>query len=197
MRISFVYTFNNGGEKLAHAVKPNISLDDQLTYYLTHPIESKQGQMIGTFQIGLSLKKLENRMYELRRDILLVTLGVFCMGMLVTLILARVLLRPIEKLAAATESVTKGELGHLVDIRSRDEIGDLAKGFNQMILQLKESRDNLERNVEDRTRQLAANIKELSQARMSTLRMLEDLEAAKEGTGDGQSWNGVHQGDIK
>ncbi len=99
--------------------------------------------------------------------------------MLLTLILARVLLRPIEKLAAATESVARGELAHIVDIRSRDEIGDLARGFNQMILQLKESRNNLERNVEERTRQLAENIRELSQARTSTLSMLEDLQAAK------------------
>jgi signal transduction histidine kinase len=171
--------FDNRGEKLAHAVKVGNPLDDQLTYYITHSIESKEGQRIGTLQIGFSLQKLENRMYELRRDILLVTLGVFCIGMLLTLILARVLLRPIEKLAAATESVARGELAHIVDIRSRDEIGDLARGFNQMILQLKESRNNLERNVEERTRQLAENIRELSQARTSTLSMLEDLQAAK------------------
>jgi signal transduction histidine kinase len=170
---------DNGGEKLAHAVKAGIFLDDQLAYYITHPIESKEGQMIGTLQIGLSLQKLENRMYELRRDILLVTLGVFGVGILLTLILTRVLLRPIEKLAAATERVARGELAPMVDIRSRDEIGDLARGFNQMILQLKESRTNLERKVEERTRQLAEYIKELNQARTSTLRMLDDLQTAK------------------
>jgi len=67
----------------------------------------------------------------------------------------------------------------MVDIRSRDEIGDLARGFNQMILQLKESRTDLERKVDERTRQLAENIRELNQARTSTLRMLEDLQTAK------------------
>lgn len=170
---------DKGGEKLAHAVKPGVSLDNQFTYYVTHPIESKEGQRIGTFQIGFSLQKLENRMYELRRDILLVTLGMFGVGILLTFILARVLLLPIEKLAAATERIARGELAHMVDIRSRDEIGDLARGFNQMILQLKESRTNLERKVEERTHQLAENIKELNQARTSTLRMLEDLQTAK------------------
>jgi signal transduction histidine kinase len=171
--------FDNRGEKLARAVKAGSSLDKQLTYYIVHPIESKEGQRIGSLQIGLSLQKLENRMYELRRDILLVTLGVFGVGMLLTLILTRVLLRPIEKLATATERVARGELAQMVDIRSRDEIGDLARGFNQMILQLKESRTNLERKVEERTHQLAENIKELSWARTSTLRMLDDLQAAK------------------
>ena len=48
-----------------------------------------------------------------------------------------------------------------------------------MTLQLKESRDDLERKVEERTRQLEENIEELNQPRMSTLTMLEDLQSAK------------------
>ena len=80
-------------------------------------------------------------MDELKRDILLVTFGVIGVGILFTLILTRILLRPIEKLVAATERVARGELAQTVDIRSRDEIGDLARAFNQMTLQLKESRD--------------------------------------------------------
>lgn len=118
-------------------------------------------------------------MNEMKRDILLVTLGVIGAGILFTIILTRVLLRPIEKLAVATERVTRGELAQTVDIRSRDEIGDLARAFNQMILQLKESRSDLERKVEERTHQLEENIKQLNQARISTLKMLEDLQSAK------------------
>jgi signal transduction histidine kinase len=55
----------------------------------------------------------------------------------------------------------------------------LARAFNQMTLQLKESRSDLETKVEDRTRQLEENIKELNRARTSTLKMLEDLQSAK------------------
>ena len=101
--------------------------------------------MIGTLQIGLSLLKMDSQIDGLKRDILLVTLGVIGVGILFTLILTRILLRPIEKLAEATEMVTMGELAQTVDIRSKDEIGDLAKAFNQMTLQLKESRNNLEK----------------------------------------------------
>jgi signal transduction histidine kinase len=82
-------------------------------------------------------------------------------------------------LAEATERVAKGELAQTVDIRSRDEIGDLARDFNQMTLQLKESRTDLESKVEERTHQLEENISELSRARTSTLKMLEEFQAAK------------------
>jgi signal transduction histidine kinase len=101
------------------------------------------------------------------------------LGILLTLILTRVLLQPIQKLVAATEKVGRGELAMTVDIRSRDEIGDLAAAFNQMTFQLKESRTDLEKKVEERTSQLEDNINELDRARRSTLQMLETLEAAK------------------
>jgi signal transduction histidine kinase len=171
--------YDNSGERWAHAVKKGRLLGPQLTYQITQTIHSKEGQMIGTLQIGLSLLKMDSQINELKRDILLVTLGVIGLGILFTLIMTRVLLRPIEKLAEATERVAGGELAQTVDIRSRDEIGDLARDFNQMTLQLKESRMDLERKVEERTHQLEANIAELNLARTSTLKMLEELQTAK------------------
>jgi signal transduction histidine kinase len=167
------------GEKLVHAKKEGIDPDPNSIHQLTLPIQSKEGQRIGTLEIGLSLHHLSNRMNQLRMDILFLTLGVIGVGILLILIFTRVLLRPIEKLVAATERVGKGELALTVDIRSRDEIGDLAKAFNQMTLQLKESRSDLEKKVEERTRQLEKNIKELEEVRLSTLKMLEDLQSAK------------------
>jgi signal transduction histidine kinase len=171
--------YDHAGERLAHAVKKRRLPNPQLTYQVTQTIHSKEGQMIGTLQIGLSLLKMDSQINGLKRDILLVTLGVIGVGILFTLILTRILLRPIEKLAEATKMVTMGELAQTVDIRSKDEIGDLAKAFNQMTLQLKESRNNLERKVEERTHQLEENIAELNQARTSTLKMLEELQIAK------------------
>ncbi|MEW6375863.1 MAG: ATP-binding protein [Thermodesulfobacteriota bacterium] len=177
--VIFCSIFTEDGIRLIHVVKKETFSDPVLTYQVVQPIQSKDGQLIRTFQIGLSLNKLNKRMNEIKRDILLVTLGVIGLGILFTLIFTRVLLRPIEKLAAATERVGSGELVQTVDIRSRDEIGDLARAFNQMILQLKESRNDLEGKVEERTRQLEENIEELNRAKMSTLKMLEDLQSAK------------------
>jgi len=171
--------YDNSGERWAHAAKKGRLLDPQLTYQITQTIHSKEGQRIGTLEIGLSLLKMDGQINGLKRDILLVTLGVIGIGILFTLILTRVLLRPIEKLAEATERVARGELVQTVDIRSKDEIGDLARAFNQMTLQVKESRGDLEKKVEERTRQLEANIAELNRARTSTLKMLEELQSAK------------------
>jgi signal transduction histidine kinase len=177
--VTFCSVTDKSGNQLIHRVKKEPFSDPSSPFMVVQPIRSKAGQLIGTFKIGLSLFKLNKRMNEMRRDILLVTLGAIIIGILFTIILTRVLLRPIEKLAEATERVARGELSQMVDIRSKDEIGDLARDFNQMTFQLKESRFDLEKKVEERTHQLEGNIAELNQARISTLRMLEELQSAK------------------
>jgi signal transduction histidine kinase len=166
-------------ERLASAVKKGTPPDPNLIYHYTQNIRSPEGQVIGKIEMTFSLHKFGARMDALKRDILLVTLGVIGIGVLFTIILTRILLRPIEKLVRATEILARGELVYTVDIQSRDEIGDLARAFNQMTLQLKESRSDLEEKVEERTRLLEENIKELNRARTSTLEMLEDLQSAK------------------
>jgi signal transduction histidine kinase len=177
--VIFCSVFDKDGKQLIHVVKKEILFDPTLTQQVAQPIRSRDGQVVGTFQIGFSLFKLNRRMEEMKRDILLVTLGVIGIGILFTLIMTRILLRPIEKLAEATERVAKGELVQTVGIESRDEIGDLARDFNQMTIQLKESRMDLERKVEERTHQLEENIAELNRARTSTLKMLEEIQTAK------------------
>lgn len=47
-------------------------------------------------------------------------------------IFARTLVRPVRELTEATRLVAGGALGHQVTIRSRDEIGELAVSFNKM-----------------------------------------------------------------
>ncbi len=171
--------YDHSGERVAYAVKKGNFPNSQLTYHITQTISSEGGRMIGTLKLGLSLSKMDVQISELKRDILFVTLLAIGIGIMFTLILTRVLLRPIEKLAEATERVARGELAQTVDIRSKDEIGDLARDFNQMTLQLKDSRTDLESKVEERTHQLEENIAELNRARTSTLKMLEELQAAK------------------
>jgi signal transduction histidine kinase len=170
---------NASGQRLAYAAKKGFTANPQFVYRSARPILSKTGQFLGTLDLEFSMGNLAREMDDLRRDILLLAMGVIGIGIFLTLMFTRILLRPIGKLVGATERVGKGELAMTVDVHSQDEIGDLATAFNHMTLQLKESRDNLEKKVEERTHQLEEKIEELSQARMATLRMIENLESAK------------------
>lgn len=68
-------------------------------------------------------------------------------SLLITVVLAvllgwlftRFLTRPLRDLTHATQAVAQGKLGTRVDIRSRDEIGNLATSFNQMSTDLEKA----------------------------------------------------------
>ena len=53
-------------------------------------------------------------------------------ALLVGVVLARTLTRPVKALIAATRVMGTGDLSQRVDVHSRDEIGQLAASFNQM-----------------------------------------------------------------
>jgi signal transduction histidine kinase len=172
--------FDSKGEKLAQSTKAQASFDPQSLAPFRQPLKDERGGTIGSIEISFSPDKLKRRMDDLMKDILYTALGVIGAGILFTLIFTRLFLRPIEGLVAATERVAGGELNLSVPIQSRDEIGDLAKAFNQMTIQLRESRENLEKKVEERTRELGEKVRELNRARTAALKMLQDLEAAKQ-----------------
>ncbi len=51
---------------------------------------------------------------------------------LLTIPLARMMTRPVKSLTASTKKLEEGDLSHRTEIKSRDEIGELATSFNKM-----------------------------------------------------------------
>jgi signal transduction histidine kinase len=94
------------------------------------------------------------------------------------LFLARRMVVPIQALQAGAARIGSGDLKQRIVIRTGDELEALANQFNEMARRLEESYTDLERKVQDRTRELAQSVNELralgdvSQAVNSTL----DLE---------------------
>lgn len=61
------------------------------------------------------------------------------LGLLLGVVLARTLTRPIRELTVATRAVAQGDLEQQVPVRSADELGELARAFNQMSTDLAQS----------------------------------------------------------
>jgi diguanylate cyclase (GGDEF)-like protein len=71
-------------------------------------------------------------------------------------VIGRRLLRPIHLLHEGAERISQGNLSHRIEIRTNDEIEQLANEFNRMAQSLKDSYGQLEQRVADRTRELSA-----------------------------------------
>jgi len=65
-------------------------------------------------------------------------------------LVARSISKPLTELTKSTEIIGKGDLEHKVNIQSKDELGELADAFNKMTKNLKTSRDELNKEVAER-----------------------------------------------
>lgn len=91
--------------------------------------------------IGIDNPDIYGTIDELRRILLQATLVVVGCVVLWTLWTARRTTRPIIELQRHTHKVAAGDLEAHLEVKSRDEIGDLAAAFNSMTAELKESRE--------------------------------------------------------
>jgi two-component system nitrogen regulation sensor histidine kinase NtrY len=90
------------------------------------------------------------------------TLMTIFMALWVALRISRGITDPIQILAQATEEVAMGNLETRVDIAREDEIGLLVSSFNNMVKELKEGKESLQRawTESDRRRLIIENILE-------------------------------------
>jgi two-component system NtrC family sensor kinase len=132
-------------------------------WYITayEPIQDIEGRTIGILYVGM----LERPYIDTANGVMLTftLIGGISVGvLLVMLVLSTTrIIRPLQRMAVATQEIARGDLSHKVDVTSRDEIGALALSFNQMTERLREANDKLlewgktlERKVEERTSEL-------------------------------------------
>jgi two-component system, NtrC family, sensor kinase len=140
-----------------------------------HP-ESQQ--ILGVLDANLSLAAADANLADSSRKMLIYTAAaVFVIGMLSFLFVWRLVQVRMKLLKRGTEKLRKGELGYQIDIESKDEIGEVAKSFNQMSNELLEAREEitawthtLEQRVDQKTRELRRAHEQMLQAeRMVTI----------------------------
>ncbi len=107
------------------------------------PLKDPQGNVLAVLTIANSRRDMVTVQAHIR-DIAygIAGLGII-FAVLASLWIAARISRPIEELARAAGRVAEGDWETRVDIRSLDEVGDLARSFNNMTRQLSEQRERL------------------------------------------------------
>ncbi len=105
------------------------------------PVDA-DGRMVGTaiFVGALSPRDPKEDAYLAQTSwaIVIGAVGGTLVALILAVVLAATLTRPLRELTAATRAVARGEV-HQVSVRSRDELGQLAASFNQMSADLASS----------------------------------------------------------
>ncbi len=124
-----------------------------------HPASMK---VLGVLDTDLSLADADASIAAGTRRMLFYTLlAIAIISLLSAAFVWRVVNRPLKTLTDGTERLAAGRLGYQLDVRSQDEIADLARSFNTMSSQLKDAREEitewgrtLEQRVDEKTNQL-------------------------------------------
>jgi len=136
-------------EGLPWAGRANVVDTPYLAQY--DPIHDPDGRVIGMLYVG----ELEQKYLDLRTQAVAQNLGVILAGMIVaflgSIFLVSSVVQPVQALAEATRLLSDGDLSHRVEIVRTDEIGDLARSFDQMGERLQAQRAELERDKQQLT----------------------------------------------
>ena len=104
------------------------------------PLTTASGAVIGVYG-GLRAREAELAPFTaLQRSILLAFLGALAIALVISVILAGQIARPIQQLVGITREVSEGRYSGKVTITSKDEIGELADAFQRMLTELDEKR---------------------------------------------------------
>ncbi|MBA7484337.1 Adaptive-response sensory-kinase SasA [subsurface metagenome] len=105
------------------------------------PIFINQNKM-GIARIGFSQDSLhkivEETLRETRKRIFGVAIVVLIIGFIGAIILAQMMTRPIKQMAKGAQLIGQGKLDTTIVVKSKDELGSLARDLNKMSSQLKE-----------------------------------------------------------
>lgn len=135
--------------------------------------------MDGEIMLGVSTKSINIRQRNVRITALVISGSIFLVGMLIGLWLSRSISKPVKALHKAAKRVGEGDLNSVVQSSSKDEIGELAVAFNNMVKDIKKLSDltleqekekqqllatqneDLERQVQERTNELQQSLNNL------------------------------------
>jgi len=104
---------------------------------------------------------IEQHINRIQNILIMVILGILIVVATLAFLLAKTFSRPILALTEGAKAVGQGKLNYRVNIKTGDEIQELADQFNAMAIRLNESHSALERKVEERTRAERRRVEQL------------------------------------
>lgn len=131
---------------------------DSMSTSLVSLVRTNQSYAVG------AADRAEANLRHLRHTSLVlfsITIGI---SIVFTFWLVRLISRPIQRLAAAAQTVAAGDLGVRLPVIGKDEVGQLSGAFNEMTMALSEAHDRSERqrqSIEEANRELQDTLNQL------------------------------------
>ena len=124
---------------------------------LARPVSGTPWFVLVEFSDGAILAQADRFL----RRMMVIGLVLIAIGVASAWVLSRSITRPLHSLTEAASAIAGGDYSRLVEVHTHDELGALARAFNTMVIQVRDSQGELEQRVQQRTAQLETANKEL------------------------------------
>jgi signal transduction histidine kinase len=115
---------------------------------------SPESSVIGYVRLGLTHEVLQKRIQQMLISVIVFTIALVLIGMALTVLLTRKITSPLKRLTQATQSIAEGRFDVPFNIRSGDEIVELARSFDHMRDRLNAYHAQVEERLADEQRHL-------------------------------------------
>jgi len=107
------------------------------------PLVGRNNETLGALLVGSSQRELVLLTRKIRWVAAIVGVAALFVGLILTWWISRRITRPIEELAEGARDVASGRWDRHIDLRGRDEVGQLAGAFNEMTHTLASQKERL------------------------------------------------------
>ncbi|HJW14963.1 MAG TPA: ATP-binding protein [Thermoanaerobaculia bacterium] len=161
------------GERMAGLINP-IENEKNCWNAQCHAHPASQ-QVLGVLDVTVPLESLDLTIAQGARRMVGDTLiGISVVSLLAGVLTWFVVQKPVSRLVRGTRRVAAGDLDAKIPVESRDELGVLARSFNQMTEDLRQARDEVSgwtRQLETRVEEKTAELKKVHQNMIHVERM--------------------------
>lgn len=131
------------GERFFRTVKP--ILNKPKCYGCHNPTDKVNGVLIADFSMASFDKEMLASIKTMGVSIFITVIG---MSLVIGLLINRLVLKRLGKFSRLTRLVSNGDLNQVVEVTGKDEIGELARSFNSMTINLRDSLAEISKNKE-------------------------------------------------
>lgn len=153
----------------AYAFQRDVRIGLHTYNLIAFPIHDEE-RTIGVFVVGIQREEMAGVVSSMKRNVEYTLLTGLFLAVLLTFLITHQLVRPIRRIEGFAQRVAAGDVGEMLAMQRKDEIGSLAGHINRMVntlrslLQREEDYSHkLEQDVETRTQELSASNQQLQQ----------------------------------
>jgi len=144
------------------------------------PMTDQPREASGMAVVGISFDRMTESLREIQQQGVQLSLGILVFAILVARLLVNTISRPIERLAAGTRRIARGDLSRDVRVGFPREIGELAQSFNQMMQDLRSSRKELELWAQTLENRVQERTREIEQKNARLTELIEEMKRIQE-----------------